>query len=98
MIFSAKSGLNDHLHRNPSCRTKPNLRDPHLFTHEIGQVLPSASYSKTVPDTLLAAMENGLKKKPAKSGASTSILCAIAEGDDDLTDAYLKVNCNFQNN
>ena len=40
-------------------------------------------------DTLLAAMEAGMKKvRIRKSGLETSILSAVAEGDDDLTIAY----------
>ncbi len=43
-------------------------------------------------DSLLAAMESGMKKSaPRKSGVEMSILSAIAEGDTELVDSYKKL-------
>ena len=49
----------------------------------------SESASVTVTsDTLLGAMEGAMKKPVRERGIETSILTAIAEGDDDLATAY----------
>ena len=55
---------------------------------------PSAVYSgPSDDDTLLAAMEAGMKKvRIRKSGLETSILSAVAEGDDELATAYSKLS------
>ena len=54
---------------------------------------PSVYSGPYEDDTLLAAMEAGMKKvRIRKSGLETSILSAVAEGDDELATAYSKLS------
>jgi len=57
-----------------------------------GHKTPAASNNFDEEDSLLAAMESGMKKSaPRKSGVEMSILSAIAEGDSELVDSYKKL-------
>lgn len=82
-IFQNKEDLKAHLKARPECKTVPKNR---------------VRYQPTAPkfedDTLLGAMESGLKKPmtPHKSGLEGPILSAIAEGDAELIANYKKLS------
>lgn len=76
-------------------RTVPDTvltREEHLTSS--GSSRSSRAFSsKFEDDTLLGAMESGMKKSvPRKSGLEVSILSAIAEGDSDLVTAYRRLS------
>ena len=89
-IFAFKSDLFAYLNKHPKCKTKPKSRDfvptarevkhdPHAFTHEYdGVKIPTAMYSKTVPDTYLSTYSRA-STKPSRSTCGDSTLLAAME-------------------
>ena len=101
-IFTAKSDLTFHLNKaSPGCKTKPKNYES-LSTRKAvrGSVSPPKVSSKADHDgtsetfldaTLVAAMEAGMNRKvkaSRKSGLETAILATIADGDEEMVDAY----------
>ncbi len=94
--FQEKSGLVTHLHKtSPSCKTTPKKLD---VVKPKNMSTKGQFGSETLLDAaLVAAMEAGMerKNKPSKkSGLESSILSAIADGDDELVNAFLKIALN----
>lgn len=93
--FQEKSGLKTHLHEtSPSCKTTPKKLD---VVKPKNMSAKGQFGSETLRDAArVAVMEAGLerKSKGKKSGLESSILSAIADGDDELVNAYLKMALN----
>lgn len=105
-VFPTKQDLKSHLYSNLHCKTIPKSHNPHAFTSELngGQTEASPKFQSTVshqgfsrpsaPDrSLLTTMEDELKK-PKKSGLESSVLSAVAEGDEELARAYSRLTVN----
>ena len=109
-LFQNKEDLKGHLKARPECKTEPKnrVRDPtasssrrtipnsssihHHHDHSTGELIRGRP--KFEDDTLLGAMESGVKKTMMhhKSGCESSVFSAIAEGDAELLDAYKKLS------
>ncbi len=75
-LFRAKPELTSHLKTSPVCKTVPKKRDPYAFTCEsfASHSIPSAVYSKTVPDTVVTVVSSSSRS------SSTSKTSSLADG------------------
>ena len=96
-LFREKFELRTHLNQtSPSCKTTPKKRDDAVKPKNISPQVQCGS--ETLLDAaLVAAMEAGMERKsklPKKSGLDSSIYSTIADGDDELMNAYSKMALN----
>lgn len=97
-LFRGKPELAVHLNKtSPSCKTTPKIKRELPANRTESNAASSAGSASTINDAaLVAAMEAGMvmdkKTKPKKSGLETSILATIADGDEELVNAYSKIS------
>ena len=95
--FRVKSELTTHLNEtSPSCKTTPKKRNDAVKPKNIS---PRVSFGseKLLDAALVEEMEAGMERKSKplkKSGLDSSILSTIADGDDELVNAYSKIPLN----
>lgn len=93
-LFKAKMDLTIHLNKtSPSCKTTPRKREEAIKRENHGP--KTRLGSEALADAaLLSAMEAGMERKykeAKKSGLESSILSSIADGDEELVNAYSKI-------
>jgi hypothetical protein len=81
-LFRAKPELTAHLKASPVCKTVPKKRDPYAFTCEsfTSHSIPSAIYSKTVPDTVVSSSRSSSSTSKTSSVADGTLLAAMEAG------------------
>lgn len=95
-LFKTKPDLAVHLNKtSPSCKTTPKKREEASKPENYLPKIRVDSEKRTDSDLLLAMetrMERKYKQEKMKSGLESSILSAIADGDEELVSAYSRMS------